>query len=192
MIEYLDHIDKSITIFLNQLRADFMDPVMLFITHRLTWIPFYVFLLFKIVYKNDIKRSIITIIAIVIATICADRISSGLAKPYFKRERPSHQEELRGKINVPGKKGGHYGFFSSHASNTFCLATMMVFIMRGKKYWRWLWIWATIVSYSRIYVGVHFFGDIFTGAVFGILLGLLFSKILIISSNKFTESSTSS
>lgn len=76
--------------------------------------------------------------------------------------------------------GGQFGFYSSHASNTFFLATFLSFLLRKKIPWFpiLLFSWAILVSYSRIYLGVHFPGDIITGMVAGILLGILFSKLM--------------
>ena len=97
-------------------------------------------------------------------------------KNNFERLRPCHEASLADIIHtVRDKCGGHYGFISSHASNSFALAVFLSgFIRRRYRYFPlFILIWASVVSYSRIYLGVHYPFDVIVGAIFGSLLGYL-------------------
>ena len=93
-------------------------------------------------------------------------------KPGFARLRPSHTASLEGHLhlhtfdNGSVYRGGPFGFVSSHAANTFGIATLAVLLF-GAGRWRWLWLWAAAMSWTRIYLGVHYPGDILFGALFG-------------------------
>lgn len=170
MLDKIDHIDKNITSWLNSFHSEFWDAFMLFITHRLTWIPLYAFLLFWIVYKIKGKKAVVAIISIVVFVILSEIVASKICKPGFERLRPSHSPEMIN-LHIPGSKGGKFGFFSAHASNTMTLA-MFLFLLFGKRRkWIVIILWSVLVAYSRIYVGKHYLGDILTGLVFGGMLG---------------------
>jgi undecaprenyl-diphosphatase len=173
MMEYLLELDKEIFLALNGFHTPWLDPVMLLITETLVWLPLYLFLIYLIfkIYKQD---GWMVLMGIVITIVLADQITSSFMKPYFARLRPSREPSLESFIHlVNGYKGGKFGFASSHAANTFGAATFF-FLLFGKRF-RWIWIlfvWASVVTYSRIYLGVHYPGDIMVGAIVGALAGL--------------------
>lgn len=173
MVAWLDQIDKSIFLFLNGLNSPFWDVVMFQISKKLIWIPLYAFLLFILVRQFKIKA--LWLFLFVIAAIAlSDQASVHLFKNVFQRLRPCHQDELMGLVHtVNGKCGGQYGFVSSHAANTFALAGFFFLLFRKRlPYIAFgLLVWAVIVSYSRIYLGVHFPGDIICGGILGFALG---------------------
>jgi undecaprenyl-diphosphatase len=105
--------------------------------------------------------------------VFADQITTTGMKPFFKRLRPSRDPALKELVHtVNGYKGGKYGFASSHAANTMGIAFFFWLLFANRYRWIWiLFIWATVVSYSRIYLGVHFPGDILVGMLIGILSG---------------------
>ena len=109
----------------------------------------------------------------------SDSISSRIFKPGFERLRPCHQQQLEDKVHLAGQNcwGGKFGFVSSHASNTFAIATFFFFVFKFKWYWL-LFVHAGLVSYSRVYLAKHFPGDILFGALLGILIGYLSYKLL--------------
>ena len=186
MIDFLTRIDTELFLFLNGLHHDWLDPVMTFISGKITWAPFYLVLLFLII-KNYRKKSIVIIIGIILLIICSDQISSSVFKPIFERPRPCHNETIKDLVYLPnGHCGGAYGFISSHACNTFALAAFITHFL--KTYYRkiaWvMFVWAAMVAYSRIYMGVHYPGDVIVGAIVGILVGIFISKTYDIINHK--------
>ena len=185
------NFDTQLFLFLNGLHVDWLDPIMIFISGKITWLPFYLVLLFLVI-KNYKKQSILIILGIIVLIICSDQISSGVFKPFFERPRPCHNEAIKDFVYLPnGRCGGAYGFISSHACNVFALAVFLTNIL--KRYYRKIaWVmftWATLVAYSRIYMGVHYPGDVLVGSVVGALIGILISKIYDISIKKINSRS---
>ena len=178
-MNFITNLDTELFLFLNGLHVDWLDPIMTFISGKITWAPFYLVLLF-IVIKKYKKQSILVLIGVVILIVCSDQISSGIFKPIFERPRPCHNEAIKDLVYLPnGHCGGAYGFISSHACNCFALAVFITHVL--KKYYRKIayimYIWASLVAYSRIYMGVHYPGDIIVGAVVGIIVGFVISKL---------------
>ena len=173
-MEQLLEWDKRLVLYLNGLHASWLDTIMYWITKTEFWIPLYLLLLFFII-KSYRNTSWIIIVGIVITILLADQVTSGLMKPYFERLRPSHDPVLADLIHtVNGYTGGLYGFASSHAANTFGIALYCWLILKDKYPRIWIiFIWAILVSYSRIYLGVHFPGDILVGALVGMTAAFL-------------------
>lgn len=177
MIDWIIDIDKDLFLYLNHLRTDWVDPVMLFLSAKKVWIPLYLLILGLIAYRFR-KKAIVLILGLILSVVAADQITSGFMKPFFKRPRPCHETTLSGQVLTPGKCGGKYGYASSHAANTFAVAAFMFFLFREDKKYRWiLFGWATLVSYSRIYLGVHYPLDIITGALIGTGCGFLLLRV---------------
>lgn len=176
----MEVIDQKLFLFLNGLHADWLDPIMVSITEMWPWIPLYLFWIF-VLFKYYGKRGWWVLLGVALVVLCSDQLSAHVCKPVFHRLRPCFNPELEGLVYLPkGLPGGRFGFVSSHAANTFAIAAFLTPVLH--KAWRWIgWVlfgWAFISSYSRIYMGVHYPGDIFCGAVIGILIGLIFWKLL--------------
>ena len=155
-------MDEKYFLLINQSGIDFLDPIMLFIT-KFTWIPF-TFLVY-IIFKQ--KKEGFWIFLHWTTNHMADQGSVQLFKNVIQRLRPCHVlEEVR---LVTERCGGQFGFISSHASNAFALAIFLGKLLGKKKWFIILFIWATLVAYSRVYVGVHYPLDII-GVCFGELL----------------------
>jgi undecaprenyl-diphosphatase len=169
MLEKISQWDESLFLFLNGFHSDFWDPIMFLMTKTQPWIPMYVFLSYLIL-KAYGKQSWWVFMAAGLTILFADQIASGLMKPYFERLRPCHQPLLEGLVHNYGYCGGKFGFASSHASNSFGVATLMTLALFFKyPAVKWLFPWAVFFSYTRIYLGVHYPGDILMGALIGIL-----------------------
>jgi undecaprenyl-diphosphatase len=186
MIEQLKHWDEELLLFLNRFHTDALDPVMYLVTRTDFWIPLYVVLVF-LIFKNYKKEGWMVMAGVALAILLSDQITSGLMKPFFQRLRPSNEPALDGIIHiVNGYHGGQYGFASSHAANTTGVAFIVFLVL--KKIYRWMWLiffWAFIMSYTRIYLGVHYPGDIIAGALVGIASGYAGYGLYLILKRKF-------
>lgn len=179
MIDALLRLDRELFLLLNGWHHPILDPVMVFFSGRFTWIPLYLLLLGLIVYRFK-WESIRIMLMIAVLISLSDQISVHWFKFPFERLRPCHEPDLQGLIHlVTGNCGGRFGFVSSHAANSFALASFVSLLLSS--YYRRIDVimfgWAFFVSYSRIYLGVHYPGDIIGGALLGWLIGYLVWKI---------------
>jgi undecaprenyl-diphosphatase len=175
LIGYLDHIDRAIFLFLNGFHNLFFDGLMFWITRGLLWIP--LSLVFLYFLFREWKWNALIIFAFAAIMVLASDQLSFFAKETVQRLRPSQQPGLMVHM-VEAYKGGTYGFYSAHASNTMCVA-FFLFVLIGRKYWyvcALALVWSLVMSYTRIYLGVHYPGDILTGWIAGAILGLLCGK----------------
>ena len=168
-------IDQQLFLLLNGWHTEWLDTVMVAITQMWPWIPLYILLLFM-VFKRYGKHGWWILLGVCMVILCSDQLSAHVCKPLFHRLRPCFNPDLEGLVHLPkGLPGGRYGFVSSHAANTFAVAAFLTAALR-KSYrsvgW-WLYAWAFVSSYTRIYIGVHYPGDIVAGAVLGVLVGLI-------------------
>ena len=178
-MEFLQKIltaDTEFFLFLNSFHDQFWDAVMLMITRQETWLPFFLVIIFLIIKKYRAK-SILILIMISVTVLLSDQLSV-LLKETVQRLRPVHDPQIEDLVHNVFRKGGLYGFVSSHAANTFAIFYFTHRLFKNKGCSFLLLFWALLMSYSRIYLGVHYPLDILGGAVLGILAGLLTFKIL--------------
>ena len=165
--------DRELLVNINSLNAPFWDNIMWWISDRFVWIPLYlsiVFFLFKIKGRD----AMIAALAVGLCILIADQVASGFCKPFFERLRPTHDPQLKDILHIVNDyRSSLYGFCSSHASNTFGIATLTCLLFRNKWYATLIFSWAVLNSYSRMYLGVHFPLDIVCGALVGVAAGYI-------------------
>jgi len=184
-MNFLIQLDQNLFLFLNSLHADWLDPVMWWLSDRFIWTPLYLFVLFLIINKYRWK-SVGILLSIALLIAASDQFSVML-KFGVARFRPTHTQAIKESIHTLNHYfGGPYGFVSSHAANGFALATYTSFFLAPfYKNYCWLaFLWASLVAYSRIYLGVHFPGDIIGGALLGMLIAYLIHQLYNFFSSK--------
>lgn len=183
--------DQEAFLFLNNLGDTSFDQFWILISETWIWVPLYAIFLY-LLYKNfQLKGLIFILIFVALGVTVSDQLA-GIFKSGILRLRPCHDPSINHFMRIV-KCGGQYGFYSSHSSNTFFIATFMsVLLFRKYRILPYiLFFWAIIVSYSRIYLGVHFPLDILMGAMMGFLLGGLFATISLNVINKQRRNETS-
>jgi len=185
VIEALDLLDTKFFLLINGMHNGFFDVVMVYVSAKFFWLPLYILLLY-LVYKKYGTKSWLAIVFVALLILTSDQLSVHAFKNVFQRLRPCHTPDLLFVVHTVEKCGGQFGFVSSHAANSFALAFFMSGLL--KKTYRWLpWLmysWALLTIYSRVYLGVHFPGDVIVGAVLGIIVGFIILKIYKLSENK--------
>lgn len=173
-IQQLIGFDQKLLIKLNGSDSLFWDGFMWIATSTYIWIPVAVALLYVIFKNNKIKEALLLVFLIALVITLADQIASGFCKPFFARFRPTRDPELMYLVDiVNGYRGGQYGFISSHAANTFGLAVFLSLVVRSTSLACTMYGWAALNAYSRIYLGVHYPGDILFGTLVGVSVGYL-------------------
>jgi undecaprenyl-diphosphatase len=180
LIEYLEEIDRNLFLLLNPLGHPWLDQTMWMISKTFTWLPVYIFMLWALWTKTGAKKTLFALLAFAMLVTLCDQTSVHLFKEIFQRYRPSHNLEIKDQIkfvldqNGNPYKGGKFGFVSSHAANMFGVVTLFFLMMRPLKWYYSLplFLWAGLIAYSRIYLGVHYPADIFVGALLGTTIAI--------------------
>lgn len=187
MLEQLIQYDKELFLLLNNLGSDTWDGFWMFMTNKFTAIPLYLFLLFLSYRQLGLKKTSIVLVAVALMITC----TNGLAD-FFKygvqRLRPCYDTDLDGLVRlVKNSCGGKFSYFSAHASNTMGVAFFFTILLKSKYGYLGilLMLWAFIVAYSRIYIGVHFPLDVLSGMAIGALFAWVFVKLSIFGVHKF-------
>ena len=183
MIQTISEWDKSAFLYLNGFHSDLMDYVMTLFTLTPTWILFYGVTLYVIIRKYG-RKSVPVIISIFLVILLADQLS-GLIKHSVMRLRPSNDPAVSPYAHVFFTSGGLYGFVSAHAANAFSFATFTAFLFRSRGYTIFILPWACLIAYTRIYLGVHYPGDILGGIILGVFIGWGIFRLLILVENRF-------
>ena len=178
MIEYLNDIDADALLAVNGLHDLFQDAFWWMVTAKWSSLCLVLALVWLLMHQN--RRHVALVLAMLaLAVLLADQVSSGLIKHLVERLRPTHDPSLESMVHVVnGYRGGVDGFVSSHAANSFAVATLLSFIMRHRLVTFSLFTWSLLQCYSRMYLGVHYPGDILGGIVVGMLAGWLVWRLM--------------
>jgi undecaprenyl-diphosphatase len=178
LINSIKELDVQLFLFLNSKHNDFFDVIMYWISDRIFWIPLYVFFLF-LIFKKVGNRFWLVLIFAALLILLSDQVSVHAFKNVFLRYRPCHNLIIQSQVHLlNGNCGGTYGFVSSHAANTFALAMFLFLFFKNKlnHFGIFIFIWAALVSYSRIYSGVHYPADVVVGGIVGMGIGIAVFK----------------
>ena len=178
ILNTLNQWDAELFLCLNGAHNNFWDFVMYWASDKIIWIPVYLLFLFLLWRKFREKIWIILVFAALLIFL-SDQISVHLFKDVFQRLRPCHEPELMAWVHlVDGKCGGSFGFYSSHASNIWAVAVFVLSMLGNRNILLIIpiLIWATLISYSRIYLGVHYPGDVLAGTLAGSFLGWMIAR----------------
>ena len=182
-MEVIKQIDQSLLLFLNSFHNDFWDKAVTLFTSIEIWIPFYLLIIYFII-KTYKKNSIYILILIALSIAVSDQFS-GLIKNSVQRLRPTHDPVLENLVHNIYSKGGLLAFFSAHAANTFTIAVITAKLFKNRLFTIMIFTWAILVSYTRIYLGMHYPGDILTGWIWGILAGLAFYQLMVMVQKRY-------
>lgn len=153
------------------------------ITRKETWAPLYLIIVYLFI-KNYQSKSVLILLFLVLTIVASDQISV-LIKETVQRLRPVHEPVIEHFVHNVFRKGGLHGFVSSHATNMFAIFVFTSRIFKNRSYFFLMLFWAVIISYSRIYIGVHYPLDIIGGALLGWLIGIIMYKLLMFIENHF-------
>lgn len=172
MLDSLQSLDTQLFLFLNGIHSSFWDPIMIFFSGKLTWLPLYLAIVVFMYIKFG-WRLVWPLLAVALVVTLADQTSVHLFKNVFERLRPCHNPDIKDLIHLATGRcaGGRFGFVSSHAANTFGVAVFLSQLFRIRWFTIFILIWAAAVSYSRIYLGVHYPADIIVGGMLGAVCG---------------------
>jgi undecaprenyl-diphosphatase len=185
-MDFIAQLDRQLFLIINGCHTPILDFIMFWLSDKYIWIPLYAILLILLIKENR-RQWWLLLIAVVLLVVLTDQISVKLFKDVFQRLRPCHDPLLDGMARVLNDHcGGAYGFVSSHAANTFGLAVFVGFLLKNRFKWI-LWallLWAAMISYSRVYLGVHFPGDVLAGGMVGALIGYGVYRVFLLGRNR--------
>ena len=192
ILEVLQDIDRELLLAVNGSDSLYLDRVVRTLTNGLAWIPLYLSMFYLVVKNNDNFRRLLFLLGgVAVCYLLAGAVDDGIVKPLVARWRPTHDPQIGALVDVvDGYRGGKYGFFSAHAANTFSLAIYFCWLVRSRLLSTTLVIWSLTNCWTRIYLGVHYPGDILVGLTWGAIVGTVAYFIYRRLARKFSTSMT--
>ena len=185
MMEFLLNLDRDVFIFLNNLGTESWDGFWLFITKQINWIPIFLIILYLVFTHYGWRHSLLIILMIGLLMLITDQTTNHLFKFRFERLRPSSDPSLNGLIRAV-HSSKTFSFISGHASNSMAACFFLYTVLKTRvKYIEIMFLWPLVFAYSRIYLGLHYPGDILVGYMWGILMALLVLKLYVILRDKY-------
>ena len=179
----LHELDQHVTLFINGFHSPWSDQVMLLFSHVRIWFPMYAVIAILFFWRLGWKKGLVTLLTCVRCVVLCDQIAT-LFKDGIARLRPCQDQKMIDMgLYMLETGGGLYGFYSGHAANSFGFAVCSTMGFRNdsrlryRGYAAFIFTWAFLVSISRIFVGKHYLGDVLTGAIAGVLIGLFCAYI---------------
>jgi len=172
-METLIELDKQLLLLLNGSDSLFLDTLITVLTNAKTWIPLYLSLFYVVMKSNSsVARILMVVAAAGLCVLLAGTVDDTIVKPLVARWRPARDPEIGLLVDtVNGYRGGRYGFFSAHASNTFSIAVFFSLLMRQRLFTVAMVSWSLVNCWTRLYLGVHYPGDIAVGLLWGATVG---------------------
>ena len=183
MKEFIENIlpyERDLFFLLNGSDSVFWDNMMWVVSRTRIWFLFYVFVALFLFYKTPKRDAALVLLFFILMVVLCDQFSSGLMKPFFERLRPTHHPDFKDYVDiVNGHRGGGFSFISGHATNGFGFAVFLSLVFRNRWVTLVALVWATLISYSRIYLGVHFISDVVGGVLAGTLIAMIMYAVFV-------------
>ncbi len=178
--------EEQILLWINGHHCSFLDAFMFMISNLPAWLPLLFVLLYWLFYKKPWQETFLLLLFVTLIILLGDQLSSGFAKPFFARFRPTHTAGLKEQLHIVfNYTGREYGFFSGHATNFFSVVLFLSLVVRERKFSIMLFSLVALVCYSRMYMGVHYLSDIIGGVIVGGLVAYLFYQLYAYCRKKF-------
>lgn len=183
-------IDTDIFLSINQMHSTFFDHFMSTYSGKWVWIPMYAAIWYVMLRNFHWKVTLLCMIGLALTITFADQVCATLMRPYVERLRPSNlNNPLSEMVHiVNGRRGGRFGFPSCHAANSFGPAFFIFFLFRKRWLTLFMMAWALLTCYSRVYLGVHYPGDLLVGTLVGLTGAYLIYRLFVkVSGHKHAE-----
>lgn len=182
MLAWLQSADEALITWVHTWHTGWLSWAMVWLSDKYVWVPLYLLLVVLLYVRHGWRMGMVLTLGIVLTITLSDQLASGLLKPWVARHRPCYNPAIIMQLHLPtGNCGGRFGFVSSHAANVLALAAYLWQAYRPKhKTLRCgVFIWALLVAFSRVYLGVHYPSDILVGGLLGAGVGWLVSRLLL-------------